>query len=211
MAFRLSPVPSRVQRCPQTSCRLTPLPTLETSLTHGNYLRLPPSSHLGSRCLVVQGCPHMTLQGWYRHHRQHRPTRLQLTHQGAHRPAQQAPHCSHLLQTKHRFTLHPDALTLPAPLLQGWGVLLNGLCLVRCCLSPHENPLPIAPTPRRRHRLRLHYSPREDRSTSVSPTRCPWPKPLGPRRSHLALQASAGLCQPGMYWDLPVSAKRYPA
>ena len=154
MAFRSLPVPSRVRRRPQASPRSTPLPTFETSLNHGDYSRLPPSSHLGSRCLVVQGCPHMTLQGWYRHHRQHRPTRLQITHRGAHRPAQQAPRCCHLLRTKHCFTLHPDALTLPAPLLQGWGMLRNGLRLVRRRLFPHENPWPIAPAPRRRHRLR---------------------------------------------------------
>jgi len=58
MAFRLSPVPSLVRCRPQASPRSKPLPTFETSLNHGGYLRLPPSSHLEFRCLVVQGCPH---------------------------------------------------------------------------------------------------------------------------------------------------------
>jgi hypothetical protein len=75
MAFRLSPVPSRVRRRPQASPRSKPLPTFATSSNHGDYSRLPPSSHFGSRCLAVQGCPHMTLKGWYRRHRRHRPTR----------------------------------------------------------------------------------------------------------------------------------------
>ena len=64
MAFRLSPVPSRVRRCPQASPRLKPLPPFRTSSNHGNYSRLPPSSQLESRCLAFQGCPHMNLQGW---------------------------------------------------------------------------------------------------------------------------------------------------
>jgi hypothetical protein len=68
-------VPSRVRRRPQASPRSKPLPTFETSSNHGDYSRLPPSSHLKFRCLAVQGCPHKTLQGWYRLDRRHRPTR----------------------------------------------------------------------------------------------------------------------------------------
>ncbi len=138
MAFRSLPVPSRVRRRPQASPRWKPLPTSETSLNHGDYWHLPPSSHLGARCLVVQGCPHMAIQGWFHHH--HRPTCPQLTHPGPHRPTQQGPQCRHLLRSQHRSTLHPDALTLTTPLLQGWGLLLNGLRLVRRLLCPHENP-----------------------------------------------------------------------
>ncbi len=74
MACRLSPVHSLlVHHHPQASPRSKPLPTFETSSNHGGYLRLPSSSHLESRCLVVQGCPRRNLQGWYRLHRRHRP------------------------------------------------------------------------------------------------------------------------------------------
>jgi hypothetical protein len=62
-------------RChPHASPRSKPLPTFMTSLNHGICLRLHPSSHLKSLCLVVQGCPHRSLQGWYCLYRQHRPT-----------------------------------------------------------------------------------------------------------------------------------------
>ena len=71
MACRLSPVHSLVRRHPQASPRFRPLPTSATSLNHGGYLRLPPSSPLDSRCRVVQGCPCRILQGWYRLHLHH--------------------------------------------------------------------------------------------------------------------------------------------
>jgi hypothetical protein len=38
----------------------------------------------------------------------------------------------------------------------------------------------------------------------------PTAKPLGPLRSHSALQASAGPCQPQRFRDLPASATHYP-
>jgi hypothetical protein len=105
------------------------------------------------------------------------------------------------------FQATPQRLTLPAPLLQGWGLHLKCHGLALRCISLHENSLPIAPAPGCRHRPLLRYLPLEDLSTSVSPTRCPRPKPLSPLQSHSALQASAGPCQPQRYRDLPVSAK----
>ena len=80
MGCRLLPVHSLVRRHPQAYPRLMPLPTFETSLNHGGNLRLPPSSHLDSRCRVVQGCPRRNLQGWYRLHRRHRRTQFYLAH-----------------------------------------------------------------------------------------------------------------------------------
>jgi hypothetical protein len=97
MAFRLSPVQLLVRRRPQASPKSNPLPTFETYSNHGDYSCLPPSSHLESRCLAIQGCQHRTLQGWYRLHRRHWPTRLWLAHRGVHRPDQQALRSYHLL------------------------------------------------------------------------------------------------------------------
>ena len=76
MAFRLSPVQLLVRRRPQASPKSKPLPTFKTSSNHGDYSRLSHSSHLESRCLAVQGCLHMNLQGWYCLHRRHPPARL---------------------------------------------------------------------------------------------------------------------------------------
>jgi hypothetical protein len=64
------------------------------------------------------------------------------------------------------------------------------------------SPLPITPAPGLRHRPHLRSSPLEALSTSVSLTRCPRPKPLGPLLNQLALQASAGPCQLQKYRDL---------
>jgi hypothetical protein len=50
MAFRLSPVPSRVRRRPQASPRSKPLPTFETSSSHGGSSHLPPATHHESQC-----------------------------------------------------------------------------------------------------------------------------------------------------------------
>jgi hypothetical protein len=160
--------------------------------------------------VAVQGCPHRTLQGWYCLHRRHRPTRLWLAHRGVHRPPQQALCSYHLLRSKHLSKLHPDASTLPAPLLKGWGFHLkcHHLALRGVCL--HESQLPIAPAPGRRHRPHLCSSPQDGLSTSVSPTRCPRPKPLGPLLSQSALQASAAPCQLQRYQDLQASAKNCP-
>jgi hypothetical protein len=210
MAFRLSPVQLLVRRHPQASPKLKPLPTFETSLNHGDYSRLPPSSHLESQCLAVQGCPYKNLQGWYRLHRRHRPARLQLAHRGVHRPDNQALRFYHLILSKHLSKLHPDASTSPAPLLQGWGFHLKCHRLSLRGVSLHESPLLIAPAPGHRHRPHLRSSPLEDHSTSVSLTRCPRPKPLGPLLNQLALQASAGPCQLQRYRDLLVSAKHCP-
>jgi hypothetical protein len=44
---------------------------------------------------------------------------------GAHRPAQQALHFYHLIRSTRHSKLLLDASTLPAPLLQGWGLLLK--------------------------------------------------------------------------------------
>ena len=119
-AFRLSPVPSRMRSRPQASPRSKPLPTCETSSNHGDCLHLPHSNHLESQCLAVQGCPRMTLQGWYHRHRRHRPNPLLLTHRGTHRRAQQALHSYHQLRSKHLAKLHPDASSFQPPHLQGW-------------------------------------------------------------------------------------------
>ena len=201
---------SRVHHRPQVSPRLKPLPTFETSSNHRNYSRLPPSSHLESQCLAVQGCPHRTIQGWYCLHRHHRPIRLWLAHRGIHHLDQQALCSYHLLWSKHLSMLHPDASTLPAPLLQGWSFHLKCHRLAPRGVCLHESPWPIAPAPGRRHRPHLRSSPQKGLSTSVSPTRCPRPKPLGPLLSQSALQASVGPCQLQRYRDLPVSAKHYP-
>jgi hypothetical protein len=181
MAFRLSPVHSLVRCRPQASPRSKPLPTSETSLNHGNYSRLLPSSHLESRCLVVQGCPHRNLlQGWHRLHRQHRPARLYLAHLGVHHPGHEALLSYHLPLSKRLSKLHPDASTSPAPLLQGWDFHSSCHRLSLCQVPLHESQLPIAPAPGRRHRPHLRSSLLEDPSTSVSLTRSPRQKPLGP-------------------------------
>ena len=120
-AFRLSPGPSRVRRRPQASPRSKPSPIFGTSSNHGGYSRLPPFSHLDSRCRVVQGCPRRNLQGWYRLHRRHRPARLR----GVHRPGHRALHFYHQLRSKSYSKLLPDDSTSPAPFLQGWGFCLR--------------------------------------------------------------------------------------
>jgi hypothetical protein len=133
-----------------------------------------------------------------------------LAHRGVHRLDQQALRSYHLLRSKHLSTLHPDASTLPAPLLQGWGFHLKYHCLAPRGVRLHQSPLPIAPAPGCRHRPHLRSSPQEGLSTSVSPTRCPRPKPLDPPLSQSALQASVGPCQLQRFRDLPVSARHYP-
>ena len=139
------PAPSLVRRHPQASPRLKPLPTCGTSLNHGVYSRLLPFSHLDSRCRVVQGCPHMNLQGWYHCHHQHQPTLFQLAQLGVHHPGQQALcfYCL-LLSIPHSKPL-PANLTSPAPLLQGWSSRLSCNCQSPHQFSQHMNPLPIAP------------------------------------------------------------------
>jgi hypothetical protein len=125
MAFRLSPVPSRVRRRPQASPSSKPLPTFETSLSHGGSLHLPPATHRESQCQAVQGCPRRTLQWWYCRHRRHRPARLYLAHRGVSRLCHQALHFYHLLLSKRLSKLLPDNSTSLAPLLQGWGFRLR--------------------------------------------------------------------------------------
>jgi hypothetical protein len=194
MAFRLLQVPSLVQRRPQVSPRLMPLPTFGTSLNHGACLLLHPSSPLRSRCLAIQGCPHINLQGWLLHHHRPQTTQYHLSQLGALCPGQQLLHFYCLPLFLRLSKLRPVGLTSAVPLLQGWGLNLGNLChsLRRSFL--HASPSPIAPAPVHRHRPHLHSSLLEGPCTSVSLTRCPLPKPLGPLSHQLALQVSAVLC-----------------
>jgi hypothetical protein len=148
---RLSPVPSLVRRCPQASPRSKPLPTSETSSNHGGYSHLHHSSHLESRCRVVQGCPRRYLQGGYRLHQQHRSARFYLAHRGVHRPGHQGLQFYHLLLSKRHSKLLPDKLTSPAPLLQGWDFASDDIANPAAkspCTRAHcpSHPLPGAGT-----------------------------------------------------------------
>jgi hypothetical protein len=202
--------PSLVRRCPQASPRLKTLPTCGTSLNHDVYSRLLPFGHLNFRCWVIQECPHMNLQGWYRHHRQHQPALFQLAQLGVHHPGQQALRFYCLLLSIHHSKPLPANLTSLAPLLQGWSSRLS------CnCRSPHQfsqrvNPLPIAPAPAHQHQPHFCSSPPAGPSTSVSNTRCPRPKPFGPLLNQSALQVSAEPCRLQKSWDLQVSANHCP-
>jgi hypothetical protein len=195
MAFRLSQVPSLVRRRPQVSPRLTPLPTFRTSLNHGACLLLHPSSPLGSQCLAVQGCPHTNLQGWLLHHRLPWTTQYHLSQLGALRPGQQLLHFYHLPLFLCLSKLCPVGLTSAVPLLQGWGLNISNLRHSHRQSLLHASPSPITPTPVHWHRPHLHSSPLEGPFTSVSLTRCPLPKPLGPLLHQLASQVSAVLCR----------------
>ena len=210
MVFRLLPAPSLVQCHPQAYPKSKPLPTCGTSSNHGVYLHLLPSGHLDSRCRVVQGCPHMNLQGWYCRHRQHQPALFQLTQLGVHRPGQQALRFYCLILSIRHSKPCPANSTSPAPLLQGWSLHLSCNCRSPHQFSQHVNPLPIAPTPERLHRPHLCSSPPAGPSTSVSNTKCLLPKPFGPLSNQSALQVSSEPCHLRRSRDLQVSNNHCP-
>ena len=210
MVFRWLPAPSLVHRRPQASPRSKPLPTCRTSLNHGLYLRVFPSGHLDSQCQVVQGCPHMNLQGWYCCHRQHQPTLFQLAQLGVHRPGQQALCFYCLLLSIHHSKPLPANLTSPAPLLQGWSLPLSCNCWSPHQFSQHVNSLPIASAPECQHQPHLRSSPPAGPSMSVSNSRCPLPKPFGPLSNQSASQVSAEPCRLRRSRDMQVSVNHCP-
>ena len=154
--------------------------------------------------------PPSGLQGWYRHHRQHQPTLLQLAQFGVHRPGQQVLcfYCL-LLSTRHSKP-HPTDSTSPVPLLQGWSLHLSCNCQSPHQFYHHVNPLPITLMPEGQYQPHLRSSPPAGPSTSVPNTRCPLPKPFGPLSNQSALQVSAEPCRLRRSWDLQVSANHCP-
>jgi hypothetical protein len=152
----------------------------------------------------------MNLQGWYCHYRQHQPTLFQLAQLGVHRPDQQALRFYCLLLSSHHSKPLLANSTSPVPLLQGWSSRLSCNCQSPHQFSQHVNPLPIAPAPECQHRPHLRSSPPAGPSTSVSNTRCPLPKPLGPLSNQSALQVSAEPCRLWRSRGLQVSANHCP-